>query len=856
VASPDAAWLLPLAESIADGTPIDWDAAETRANADERAMLRELRLVASLALLHRSLPRADSASSGRTIPGHAAAVGAWGHLKLLERLGSGTAGEVYRAWDPQLQYEVALKLLRSVDAHGDSGLSPLVKEGRLLARVRHPNVVTVHGVAVHEGRFGLWMELVRGETLEQLLARRGPFSAREASLIGIDLCRALAAIHGAGLIHRDIKAQNVMRQDGGRIVLMDLGTGRDIDPDRGHGITDLAGTPMYLAPEIFEGESASQRSDVYSVGVLLYRLVTGSFPVKAATFDELVDKHAAGSVVRLRDQRADLPTAFVRVVDRATSRDPAERYGTAGELEADLDHALDTDVTRAASAAPERRPLLRAGWAAAALVGLVLLSLGWRAFRPVTPVAPAAIRSIAVLPLDNLGDPSQQYFADAMTDELIATLGQMGGFNVISRTSAIQFRNSQKTLPEIAKELHADAIVEGSVLILPGSLPTTKRARINARLVHAAADEVLWTKDFESVVDDVIALQNQVAKAVVEGIHVQLTPDQRRELVASEARNPEAQDAYLLGRSYLTNSSRESLTKAEQSLQRAITLDPQYARAHAALAIADIWLELVGALPRDRARALASASATRALQLDPDLAEAHGALADIKLFYDWDWAGAGAAYRRALDSNPSYSFARGRYAWYLAALARFDESLQQARLAEEVDPLSAEAKGAVGMMLYFMRRYDEALAQLGRARDLAPGGAQEHNGLGRVYAAKGQFPAAIEEIRQALRLSGDAPPYLAALATVHAASGDSVRARDLLAQLERLVRGRQVYVPPQSFAAIYAALGDRDRAFRLLNDSVDQRDPAMLWAQVDPALDPLRGDPRFDVLIRRMAIPR
>ena len=287
----DASALLELAESIADGAQVDWDAAEAGASLDDQAVIRQLRVLSSLAGLHRSLAAdlADAASSARR---HAAwpAIGSWAHLRLIERLGGGTFGDVYRAWDEHLEREVALKLLRAETPGEDLQTSRIANEGRLLARIRHANVVCVHGVAVHDERVGLWMELVRGATLEQQLVAQGPFSAREATLVGIDLCGALAAIHAAGLIHRDVKAQNVMREEGGRIMLMDLGTGREAD---GRGLREnpeLAGTPLYLAPEIFLGAPASARTDLYSLGVLLYHLVTGAFPVRATTIDQLVTR--------------------------------------------------------------------------------------------------------------------------------------------------------------------------------------------------------------------------------------------------------------------------------------------------------------------------------------------------------------------------------------------------------------------------------------------------------------------------------------------------------------------------------------------------------------------------------------
>ena len=385
---------MPLAESIADGAPIDWDAAEAGASERERVVIRQLRVLSSLAGLHRSQPPAAHDATGPAPDRHALAtpaIGSWAQLTLIERLGGGAFGDVYRAWDRHLEREVALKLLRADEAIDDLHASRIAREGRLLARVRHANVITVHGVDAHDGRVGLWMELVRGVTLEEQIATRGPLSAREAASVGIDLCRALAAIHAAGLIHRDVKAQNVMREDGGRIVLMDLGTGREADVAGRPSAPDLAGTPLYLAPEILDGAPASERTDLYSLGVLLYHVVTGSFPVRATTIQELHDGHHHGRPLRLRDARADLPTPFVRVVDRAIAADPEERYATAGAFEADLARALDESAV--AHIVPERTAGSRATVPLAAAAAVILLTLAVPAIR--TWLAPAPIRLAA-----------------------------------------------------------------------------------------------------------------------------------------------------------------------------------------------------------------------------------------------------------------------------------------------------------------------------------------------------------------------------------------------------------------------------------------------------------------------------
>lgn len=383
----DGHWV-ELAESISDGTPIDWQKEEASvASAEDAAMLGQLRLVAGIAEVHRSVhastgadavaPRAAAPITGAPsvgVPSVAAPSGGapsvaasgagtrWGELELRERIGEGSFGEVYRAFDPRLEREIALKLIRLDRAHRPELAEATLREGRLLARLRHPNVVTVHGAEEHDGRVGLRMELLRGKNLEMVLREQGPLSAGEASMIGMELCRALAALHQAGLVHRDVKTQNVMREAMGRIVLMDLGVGQEIDElgDAGERRA-LAGTPFYMAPELLDGATATPASDLYSLGVILYRLVTARFPVEARRLSELKAAHASGEVRLLRDLRADLPPNFVSVIERCLAHEPARRFASAGELEQALAQSIGVGEERVGpSPATQRSASLRA----------------------------------------------------------------------------------------------------------------------------------------------------------------------------------------------------------------------------------------------------------------------------------------------------------------------------------------------------------------------------------------------------------------------------------------------------------------------------------------------------------------
>jgi WD40 repeat protein len=363
-----------LASAILEGTPVDWPAADSTVEASDRGVVRQLQIVAEIAALHRRPEEVPAPAATTEAAPHRddEAVASWGHLRLLEPIGRGTFGEVYRAWDTHLDREVALKLLRTTPAFEDAAASlsdpaRVVNEGRLLARIRHPNVITVYGAEPREGTVGIWMEFIRGRTLHQIVEQQGPLGAREAVGVGADLCRALAAVHGAGLLHRDVTGRNVMRQDGGRVVLMDFGAGHERHDGSPPSGKDVTGTPLYMAPELFDGAPADERTDIYALGALMFYLVTGSFPVTGRSLAELGDAHRAGARTRLRDLRADLPAPFVRAVETAVAADPAERFQTVGTLEAALERAV-VDGRETARAWPRQRWTLVGSVAVASII--------------------------------------------------------------------------------------------------------------------------------------------------------------------------------------------------------------------------------------------------------------------------------------------------------------------------------------------------------------------------------------------------------------------------------------------------------------------------------------------------------
>jgi TolB-like protein/Tfp pilus assembly protein PilF len=850
-----------LAASVADGTPIDWKAFDRDSDAVNRRLASHLRLVESIASLHRSIPQDDAFGSEPEVnPVEEPSGPHWGRLVMLDRIGEGTSCEVYRAWDSALHREVALKLLHDEGSHADSH-ARLLDEARRMARVRHPHVVQVYGAEQHGDRVGLWMELVRGESLEQLVNARGPFGSREAALVGLDLCAALAAVHGAGLLHRDIKAQNVMRENGGRVVLMDFGTGELLT-----GTTNrLVGTPLYLAPEIFRGQKASVQSDLYSLGVLLFYLVTGRFPVRADTMEQLARAHADRQRRSLRDLRPDAPEPFVRAIERALDNDPTRRYHSVGEMESALREAVAETPSRVVAPAPvvERRPARTPRWivyTCAAIAAVVVLLVGaWALTKWTEPDANTVgggvptIASVAVLPLTDQSETPSPSLAAGLTDQLINTVGQIGSLRVTSPASVMTLRGATRSSREIGTTLGVDAVLESSMVRVRGGDDTPDRVRINARLVMAGTDTLVWSRSFERQLGDMLALQAEIARAIAEGVKAIVTPGEAARLQQTRRTTPAAEEAYLAGRYHLGQYGLASAEQALEAFTRASQLDQSFAAALAGAARARFALGFGGRMSHMEARALALADVQQALRLEPNDADAHATLGDLRFYYDWDWIGAEAEYQRAIALNSSFSYARSQYARFLAAEGRLDEAGAQAAVAAELDPLSVDVVQSRGLMEYYRRDFAAAAQELQRAIALDPQYARAHFTLGRVREAEGRIDDAIAETTRAIEMASEAgASWRMQLLRLRALAGKTSEARAAFAELSRELERKSVRIDAEQLAYFELALGDQDRGLTFLERAVDERQPSILWLAVDPRLDSVRSTPRFQALVAKL----
>jgi TolB-like protein len=461
---------------------------------------------------------------------------------------------------------------------------------------------------------------------------------------------------------------------------------------------------------------------------------------------------------------------------------------------------------------------------------------------------PLQIRSLAVLPLANLsGDPEQEYFADGMTDELITNLSKIGSLKVISRTSVMQYKGAKKPLREIAQALGVDGVIEGSVF------RAGNRVRITAQLIHAATDRHLWAESYERDLRDVLALQSEVAQAIAKEIQIKLTPQEQAHLASARPVNPEAHEAYLKGRYYWNLRTEEGVKKGIQYFQQAIEKDPGYALAYAGLADSYVVLGNLGLMAPKEAYPRAKAAAFKALEMDETLAEAHASLGMARSEYDWDWVGAEKEWKRAIELNPGYATAHQWYAQYLTSMGRHNEAIAEAKRAQELDPLSLIINAIGGSVFACARRYDEAIAQCRRTLELNAGFYMAHLYLGFAYEQEKLYAEAISEYQKAIALEQGNPTVAAYLARGYAAAGKRTEALKTFSQLRDLSKRR--YVSSYTMALTYAALGDNDQAFACLEKAYEDRSGALLYVKVDPRVDSLRSDPRFQDLLRRMNFP-
>jgi eukaryotic-like serine/threonine-protein kinase len=777
------------------------------------------------------------------------------HFRVLEQIGAGGMGVVYRGVDVRLGRPVALKVLQPEALSDPQRRRRFEREARAASALNHPGIVTVYEVGSEGDVDFIAMELVEGQTLRELLGT-GSLKPKQAARLAAEVASALAAAHEKGIVHRDLKPENVIVTTDGRAKILDFGLAGTVpEAAAGSQVTTavtrpgtVLGSAGYMAPEQVRGQQADARSDVFALGAVLYEMLTGERAFRGATRVETMNAVLNAEPAQLDGASVALPPGLKQVVGKCLRKAPGERYASAREVAVALETLRELELLKPTREPPRRRArTLLATAGVLALAALVVFALR-------VPLAkrgaPRPVRSIAVLPLADLSaDASHGYFADGMTDALIGELSRIRALRVISRTSTQRYRNTKTPLSRVAAELGVEAVVEGSVLW------SGERVRVSAQLSDALEDRTLWAESYERDLADVLALQRELAAAITQEVRVQLTKDERTRLAApASAVDPVAYEAYLQGRHHYAQSGPEHARKAMEFFQNAIARSPAYAPAYAGLSSVYGRLGSVEVgRPSPEMKALAEAAARKALELDGGLAEAHAALGFVQLT-TWRWTAAERSFRNGIEADPSNVRAHLGLSHFFSVFGLADESIAEVRQVKALDPFTARSCGQVGFMLINAHRYDDALAELRHASEMDPTDGWVLWNAGVAQAELGRFEQAIATLERAVSLSKDSPAFLGTLGNACARAG--LRRRALAIRDELTARRQQDYVTPAAFVFVNAGLGDKERAFEWLEKAAADQTNLMQFLRVHPLLDPLRSEPRFDAMLRRVGLAR
>ncbi len=771
--------------------------------------------------------------------------------EIIEELGKGGMGRVYRVEDTKLKQEVALKLIKPEIAKDKKTIERFRNELKLARNIRHKNVCGMFDLGETEGAHFITMEYIRGEDLKSFIHRSGQLAVGTTVRLAKQVCEGLSEAHRLGVVHRDLKSNNIMIDKEGNVRIMDFGIARSLEAKGITGAGMMIGTPEYMSPEQVEGKEVNQRSDIYSLGVILYEMVTGRVPFEGDTPFTIGMKHKGEIPQDPKELNTQIPDDLNRVILRCLEKDKEKRYQSADVLRTAL-IAMDKKIPT-----PEKTPSIRKIkttaiemakkknfiiFASAVVIAIFAIAAGiFFLTRP-----SEEIKSIAVLPLQNLsGDPGEEYFADGMTERLISELAKISGLQkVISRMSVMQYKKVQKPMPEIARELNVDAVVEGSVLILED------RVRITAQLIHAPTDRHLWSEDYEHDLKDILSLQRAVAKDIAREIKVQLNPEEEKHLSATLQIKPEAYQAYLKGLFYWNKRTGEDLKEAVTHFEKAIEEEPEYALAHVGLADCYNLISLYGNVTPIESFPKAKEAAKKAISLDETLGEAHNSLAYAIYRYDWDHAEAEREFKRAIELNPNYATAHFWYSEILMIQARFDEAFEEMNLALELDPVSLIINSALGLLYNYAGQPEKAVQQCLKTLEMQPNFAHAHSILSMAYILLEKFPEAIAERKKALELSENSSFYMSNLGWTYAQAGRIDEANKIIEELKDLSKTR--YVSPFPIALVYVGLGENDKAFEWLERAYKERSEILSFGRANPFLDPIRADPRFSTLMKKV----
>jgi serine/threonine-protein kinase len=780
-----------------------------------------------------------------------------GRYEIIEELGKGGMGKVYKAVDTKINEKIALKLIKSEIASDKKSLERFGNELKLARKITHKNVGKMFDINEEAGTHYITMEYVSGQDLKALMKQTGQLTIGTSISISKQICEGLTEAHKLGVVHRDLKPNNVMIDEEGQVRIMDFGIARSL---KDKGITAagiMIGTPEYMSPEQAEATEVDQRSDIYSLGVILYEMLTGRLPFEGETPLSVAMKHKGVTPEEPIQYNTQISDDLNRVILRCLEKEKDKRYQNAKDVSSELEN-IEKGVPATKEKVPKRKSKTTQGISSIfgwknlllpAAIILVIVAIGvivWQLLlqKESLPLL-SGKPSIAVLPFEDMSpQKDQEYLCDGMTDEIIAKLSALEGWKVISRTSVLRLKEKDIDIKEIGQDLDVATVLEGTVRMEGDNI------RVTARLVNVEDRFQVWSDTYNQKLENYFEIQSIIAEKIAEALETKISSEEGARLKKKPTDSLQAHSFYLQGRWFLSQRTKESLAKAIEYFEKALEEDPGYAMAYAGLADTYAVIPFFSPVPPKDAYGKAKEAVLKSLEIDNTIAETYTSLAAIKEQMEFDWEGAYEDHQKALKLNPGLATAHHWFAIHLICKERHDEALSEIRKAHELDPLSFIINNYEGDILYWSRRYNQAMGQFEKTLDLFPNNAEAHSRLGMVYLELGKYEDAFVELKKSITLAEGLLDYIARLGYAYAVCGRRDDALMIVNDLKEQIP--QTYVSPYLIAAIYSALNETDFAFQWLDKAYETRDVYLIFLKVDPIFQKSRSDQRFMAMLKKI----